>query len=100
MRGTADRRSGSDAQRPPPTTIRELQEWKCYCSHHTGSGQQDTDSAIVAIRNICDNELEADEEQERTVPLWPSVTTTREPNELNKRTEGPVLPAGNDTNKE
>jgi hypothetical protein len=28
----------------------EQQEWKCYCSHHAGSGQ-DADSAIVAIRH-------------------------------------------------
>jgi hypothetical protein len=29
--------------------IRELQEWKCYCSHYTGSGQTGTDSAYKAI---------------------------------------------------
>jgi hypothetical protein len=32
----------------------ELQEWKCYHSHHTGSGQ-DADSAMVAIRDNNDN---------------------------------------------
>jgi hypothetical protein len=43
---------GTDSACEAIGVIRELQEWKCYCSHHTGSGQQDTDSAIVAIRNI------------------------------------------------
>jgi hypothetical protein len=42
---TIDNKQEQDRLIPAP-----LQEWKCYCSHHTGSGQQDTDSGTMAIR--------------------------------------------------
>jgi hypothetical protein len=59
----------------------ELQEWKCHCGHHhTGSGQDDADSVVLAIRNDKNHKSRqchcGHRQLSPTAPWWPSARTT------------------------
>jgi hypothetical protein len=62
---TIDKQQSGRDQATGPPERETLQEWKCHCGHHTGSGR-DMDSAIIVA-------IQYEQQEEPTVLLKPSV---------------------------